>query len=123
MKPANLQDMSVPALVEQFTALCIGQYEAELRGEHSKENQLIRQMFAVREELKTRAGDQRSALLPLYDHPNVQVRLMAAKETLAVAPSAARQLLEAIQASKEQPQAMDAGMCLWNLETGVFKPI
>jgi hypothetical protein len=47
---------------------------------------------------------------------------MAAKLTLAVAPAAARQMLESIQNSDEQPQAMDAGMCLWNLDRGVFKP-
>ena len=122
MKPIDLQDMSVVALVERFTALCIGQYEAELRSENSKENRLIKQMWAVSIELKRRPGDQRSELLRLYSHPHVQVRLMAAKETLAVAPSAARQLLQAIRESNEQPQAMDAGMCLWNLENGVFKP-
>jgi hypothetical protein len=47
---------------------------------------------------------------------------MAAKQTLAVAPAAARQLLEAIQASKMQPEALDAGMCLWTLDEGIFKP-
>ena len=47
---------------------------------------------------------------------------MAAKETLAIAPVAAKQLLAAIRESNEQPQAMDAGMCLWNLDRGVFKP-
>jgi hypothetical protein len=122
MKPAKLQDMSVGALVEKFSALCLGQYEAELRGEHSKENRLIRQMFAVREELKARPGDQRHALMPLYRHPNIQVRLMAAKETLAVAPATARELLQAIKDSKQMPQSMDAGMCLWTLDEGIFKP-
>jgi hypothetical protein len=47
---------------------------------------------------------------------------MAGMLTLAVAPAAARQLLQDIKNSKEYPQAMDAGMCLWDLERGVFKP-
>jgi hypothetical protein len=60
--------------------------------------------------------------MALYRHPNAQVRLMAATATLAVAPEAARQLLQAIADSNDYPQAGDAGMSLWNLERGVFKP-
>jgi hypothetical protein len=52
----------------------------------------------------------------------MQVRIKAAKNTLAIEPDAARNLLKEIQASKHYPQAMEAGMSLWNLETGVFKP-
>lgn len=122
MNPARFRKLSVAELVEYFTALCVGQYEAELRGEGAKGNRLIREMFTVSEELKTRPGDQRSALLPLYEHSNIQVRLMAAKETLAIAPSAARRQLVSIKASKQMPQSMDAGMCLWNLDEGIFKP-
>ncbi len=114
--------MSVGALVQRFIELCLGQYEAELRGELAKENRLIKDMFAVADELKTRPGDQRTAFLPLYDHPNPQVRLMAAKETLAVAPKEARQLLEVIRATEESPQGPDAGMCLWALDQGIFEP-
>ena len=51
----------------------------------------------------------------------MQVRLNAAKSTLAVAPEAARQELRAIADSREYPQA-DAGMCLGNLDEGIFKP-
>ncbi|MET0705817.1 MAG: DUF2019 domain-containing protein, partial [Tardiphaga sp.] len=46
----------------------------------------------------------------------------AAKLTLAVAPVEARAQLQAIADSKWFPQAGDAGMSLWNLERGVFKP-
>ena len=122
MTGGNLKSMSVAGLVERFTALCVGQYEAELRGENRKMNRLIKQMWAVTEELKSRAGDQRCELIPLYGHANAQVRLMAAKETLALVPAAARQVLEAIRESGQQPQALDAGMSLWNLDRGVFKP-
>jgi hypothetical protein len=76
----------------------------------------------ITEELKSRPGDQRSALLRLFDHPNIQARLMAAKLTLAVAPAAARQMLQDIQDSKQYPQAGNSGMSLWALERGIFKP-
>jgi hypothetical protein len=118
----ELQKMSAADLVERFTELGVGQFQAELHGELAKQNKLILQMRPLVEELKSRPGDQRSALLPLFNHRNVQVRLMAAMLTLAVAPAAARQVLQAIKDSGQQPQALDAGMCLWDLDRGAFKP-
>jgi hypothetical protein len=44
----------------------------------------------IKRELKPKPGDHRFALLPLYDHNNMQVRVKAAKATLAIAPEAAR---------------------------------
>jgi hypothetical protein len=79
-------------------------------------------MVKIREELKGRAGDQRLALVALYPHENAQVGLQAARATLAVAPEAARALIEDIAASRKYPQAMDAGMTLSNLDRGVFIP-
>ena len=55
-------------------------------------------------------------------YPNMQVRLNAAKATLAVAPQAARQAVEAIAASTWPPQCYAARMCLAALDEGVFKP-
>ncbi len=122
MKQAKFRDQTVAELVDRFAALGVGQFEAELHGNIAKENRLLLQMRDVTEELKNRPGDQRSALVQLFEHPNVQVRLMAAKLSLAVAPAAAREVLENIQDSKLYPQAMDAGMSLWNLEQGIFRP-
>jgi hypothetical protein len=79
-------------------------------------------MQAISQELKGRSEDQRRALLSLYHHPNMQVRVKAAKATLAVAPRDARKALEEIKASGWQPQALEAGMSLWNLDRGIFKP-
>jgi hypothetical protein len=73
-------------------------------------------------QLKSRPGDQRRVLLDLYDHPNRQVRLNAAKATLAIAPDAAKQALQTLTENKLYSQALDAGMCLWALEQGIFKP-
>ena len=93
-----------------------------LGGETTKFNRLFARMMDVSNELKSRDGDQRVQLLQLFSHPNMQVRLQAAKLTMAVAPVEARAQLEAIAASKWFPQAGDAGMSLWNLDNGVFKP-
>jgi len=77
---------------------------------------------AVVEELQRRLGDQRSALLSLYDHENLQVRLNAVKNSLALAPEEGRRMLQAIRESKRQPYAGEAGMTLRALDRGIFKP-
>jgi hypothetical protein len=122
VSPRNPKTSTVPDLVALFVALGLDQYQARLRNEQKRLNRATLEMFDVCEELKARAGDQRSALLSLYSHPNLQVRLMAAKLTLAVAPAAAKQLLQEIADSKEYPQAGDAGMSLWALKQGIFRP-
>jgi len=78
-------------------------------------------MAQVSNELKSRAGDERRALMALYGFPNMQVRLKAAIHTLGIAPIEARSQLEAIAQSKWFPQAGDAGMTLSNLDQGIFR--
>lgn len=96
MNPHELHQLSTPKLVERFISTEVDQFQAELQGDIAKQNKCVRVATAIAKELKNRPGDQRSMLLELYKHPNVQVRLMAAKLTLAVAPSAGRQLLESM---------------------------
>lgn len=122
MKPVKLQELTINELVGRFVDLGIAQDKAELYGEISKYNRLFKEMTAVDEELRARGREARLALLALYDHPNMQVRVKAAIKTLGVAPEAARKVLEAIRASKWQPQAMDAGMTLRGLDSGQYKP-
>jgi hypothetical protein len=122
MKRISLQVASTDQLVAHFADLAIEQDDALLRDDISRVNRLFDRLEEVEHVLKTRAGDQRRVLLGLYNHPNMNVRVKAAKATLAVAPQSARAALEAIAGSKWQPQAGDAGMCLWALDEGIFKP-
>jgi hypothetical protein len=122
MRRSKLSDLSVEQLVQEFASLAIEQDEALLSNAQSKANRLFWKLEAVESELRARPGDQRTALLPLYDNENMQVRVKAAKATLAVAPHAARAQLEAIRESKWQPAALEAGMSLINLDRGIFKP-
>jgi hypothetical protein len=122
VKRLTLQDLSVDQLLERFTAIALQQDQALLMDEIARFNKLYDEMDAVKIELKRRPGDQRRALLALYDHPNIQVRLKAAVGTLAVEPAPARELLQTIASSREYPQAGDAGMTLVNLDRGIFKP-
>jgi hypothetical protein len=118
----NFRQMATPDLVALFARVTVGQDEALLGGQRAKFNRLFELMMGICNELKGREGDQRVALVSLFDYPNMQVRLQAAKLTLAVAPLEARQQLEAIAATKWYPQAGDAGMCLSFLDDGTFKP-
>ena len=122
MKQHDLQGLTVEELVRRFLAITLDQDRAMRTDDNAKYNRLFRQMRAVGEILQGRAGDQRRALTQLYDHPNAQVRLAAAKATLAVAPDAARRLLRLIADSNDNPQAGDAGMSLVVLDRGIFKP-
>ena len=119
---ADFHKQSIEELVKKFTELALRQYEARQNDELTKYNRLFQQMASVTEELRARSGDGRSALLPLYTHSNPQVRLMAAIKTLALAPLAARQVLEEIAAPKDGPESLDAGMSLWTLDQGIFQP-
>ncbi len=122
MKRKALQYMSTPELVRLFAQIVAAQDEADLGRELARFERLFAQMMDVSNELKSRDGDHRIHLVQLFDYPNMQVRLQAAKLTLAVTPVEARAQLQAIADSKWFPQAGDAGMSLWNLDRGVFKP-
>jgi hypothetical protein len=114
--------MTVDELVQYFASLALEQDDALLDSNISRVNRLFRKLQDVSAELKAREGDQRRALLKLYDHPNAQVRLKATKATLAVEPVAGRRMLETIAESREYPQAGEAGMSIYNLDAGIFKP-
>jgi hypothetical protein len=122
MSKAEPRGMTVDELVQRFATTALEQDEALLMDDLAEVDRLFWQLESIEEELKSREGDQRSALLRLYVHPNAQVRVKAVKATLAVAPATARRVLQAIANSQEQPQAGEAGMSIRALERGIFKP-
>ena len=122
MKKRNIRDLTTEQLVDRFVDIALAQDNAMLHGQTAKFNRLYGEMDQVDNELRNRGIEARLRLLALYEHPNAQVRIKAAKRTLGIAPAEARRVLETIEASGEQPQALEAGMSLWNLDRGVFKP-
>lgn len=122
MSKRKLSELSVDQLVHLFAELSVQQDMSLLSNALREVNRLFWRIDAVAEELKLRPGDQRSALLSLYKHQNMQVRLKAARATLTIALPLARAQLEAIAASGWQPQAGDAGMSILNLDRGIYKP-
>jgi hypothetical protein len=121
-KRIPLEQLTVPDLVQRFLSTTLAQYEAELRSETGKYNRLYHHMNEIEDELKNRADDQRRALLPFLDHPNAQVRLMAAGSLLTVVPDRAKKALETVRDSRIVPQSVSAGFMLDGIEDGSFVP-
>ena len=122
MKREDLSRISTDELVNRFAEYAVQQDDASLENDVAKVNRLFWKLKDIEQELKDREGDQRSALLRLYNHPNAQVRVKAAKATLAIAPVQARAALQALADSKEYPPALEAGMSIDMLNRGIYKP-
>jgi hypothetical protein len=118
MKRTALGEMTVAQLVERFTETALAQYRALLMSETTKFNRLFDQMADIKTELKTRSGDQRRALIPLYSHRNIQVRFSAAVATVGLDREGARQVLELISKGYDYPQVANARFILQSLEEG-----
>jgi len=117
-----LDQLGVDQLVQHFLSLTLAQYEARFPSQTSKYNRLYHQMNEIRDELKRREGDQRRALLPLINHENAQVRLMAASSLLTIVPERAKRALESVRDSRIQPPSANAAGLLEGLERGSFVP-
>lgn len=122
MTKIKLADMSLDDLVAKFAEITRAQDKAILAADYSKYNRLFKDMIRVAGELQRRPGDQRRALAPLYEFPNMQVRLKAAIHTLAVAPAEARAQLQAIAEAHWFPQTTDAAGMLRALDEGRYVP-
>ena len=113
---------SVEDLVTFFTSIAIKQNTAAENLRNSEYNRLYRLMEEIEAQLKSRGGDQRRALLPLYNHPNPTVRFKAAMATFALAPREARDVLQLIKDRKEFPIAMNASQMLSAIDEGRYIP-
>ena len=78
MTQIDLKSLSTDQLLEHFASIGVEQDKADEAEDNAKYERLFKQMSAIQNELKSRPGDQRRALVQLFDHPNMQVRLNAA---------------------------------------------
>ncbi len=122
MKKHHFHEISTANLVDHFVDLCIAQGVAKERSEIALYNRRFDVVQALLNELRSRPGDHRHRLLPFLDHPDAQVRLTAAHETLTLSP-AARAALEALRREPWLTQALDAGMALDSLDRGIYRPV
>lgn len=115
----DISELSNSEIVDRLVEVSIGQGEAIEAFETAKYNRLYDQNAQLLAELQTRPGDGRHDLFPLYDHPNYQVRLNAAKWTYGLDRSRARKALASIRDSRWDPYAGDAGMTLTLIDEGI----
>src|SRR5215203_7109106 len=74
MRNQGLHDLSSAELVQQFAMVAAKQKDAILENDISESSRLVWRLKAIQGELKQRPEDQRSVLMQLYRHPNMQVR-------------------------------------------------
>lgn len=122
MIQSKLKSLTSEELKRLFEQLCIQQYDALENNAIGSYNRRYDTILAIQNELKARPGDQRRILMSLFGHPNMQVRLAAAHANLAVDYIVARRELQAIVDEQWFPQSGDAGMTLWNLDRGFYRP-
>jgi hypothetical protein len=115
--------MTLDQLVDHFAGNGVAQAEALLYDELDEFNRQFEEMWAINTELTTRGPEARLALLRLYGHKNMQVRLQAARFTLAVAPVAARNEIQAVADSRYPPQCFDAKGSIRRLDDGTYNPV
>jgi hypothetical protein len=117
-----LSKMPLDKLVDRFEKSCLEQYDASMNFNNSRYNRAFDSMMAISKELQGRLGDQRRALVKLYEHPNEQVRLKAAIHTLALFPDDAREVLQKLVDDRIFPQSADASGMLRGLNEGTYVP-
>jgi hypothetical protein len=116
LKSPDLTSMSTDALVTYFEDAATREYatrfvrSAERPRDMSLFNRIRDEVIDVMRELKRR--DALEALLPLLDCPIITVRAEAAKATLTIAPERASAVLEAVIASDDQLELLDASFSL-----------
>ena len=112
----KLANMTIEQILALYAEVGIAQNAAERKGQIARFNRLADSNSKIIKELMSRPGDQRLALLQLYNHPDIQVRANAARDTWDVAQVESRRKLEELADSKWYPQAGEAGMNLSILE-------
>lgn len=117
MTRLDVASLSIEGLLERYAQLSIRQGAA---ADTSLVNRLGDQIYEISKELKRRPNDRGRALMQLFDHPNVQVRLNAARSLMSVFPEEARQQIQAIANSGLYPQSIDAGLYLSSLDGELF---
>jgi hypothetical protein len=82
MRQADLKLMTLDQLIDRFAEIGIAQDHALLYDEYKEFRRLFSQINDVDSELRRRGLSASLALLRLFDHSNMQVRLKAAKRSL-----------------------------------------
>lgn len=122
MKRLNLNHLPTDELVRRFADAAIKRGEAVLDSEARDANRMFHYMRAVDSTLRGRGRHAREALLPLLNNKNRFVRYYTAVHAFALAPERARAIIEWNHKFWFDAIAGDAGMTLYFLDNGEYKP-
>ncbi len=122
MRSVQLQEITTDELVQQFAQLAHDMGAAVLDSETRRFNRMFPRMQAIDRELRSRGPGARIALFPLLEDKDRFVRYYSAKYVLGLVPDRARRVIEEIAQFKVDALSGDAGMCLYALDKGIFKP-
>ncbi|GGF22956.1 hypothetical protein GCM10011611_31330 [Aliidongia dinghuensis] len=119
----KLDNLTIDELVVQFASLCEQQYPSMLNDEIKEYNRIFDKQSEIDKELRRRGLQARLALTKLFDHPHIQVRLIAAQCCLGVAREPALAVLRQIVKDEVVgPLHLSAGMSIALLEEGITHP-
>ena len=122
MKSEELETLNTEQLVEEFIRASKERGAAILDSDNRHANQMFDRMQAIDRVLRLRGKEARLALLPLLDDEDRFVRYFAANYMLGLVPDRARRVIEEIAKFKFDALCLEAGMCLYALDKGIFKP-
>ncbi|HLY89371.1 MAG TPA: DUF2019 domain-containing protein [Acetobacteraceae bacterium] len=118
----KLDKLTTDELVAQFVSLSEQQYLLMLNDDFKKFNHLFDKQTEIDKELRKRGIEARLELTKLFNHPNIQVRLSAAKRSLGVARESALDVLRQIIKEDFGPFRLRAGMTVALVEDGTVEP-
>jgi plasmid replication initiation protein len=118
----KLDKLAIDELVAIFVSSSEQQYELILDDEINKYNRLVEKQDEIIKELRKRGVEARLELTKLFDHPNIQVRLNAARRSIGVAREPALNVLRQIVKEDFGPFRLDAGMTVALVEDGTIIP-
>ena len=121
MNLPDLSGLSGEQLVARFVADGEAQYQALIRFDHDGYDKMIEDIMYITSELKWRVPDARPALLPLLTHPNVSVRLAAARVCMRFDAAKALPVVKEIEANNVEVIGMEAWEILSNYERGEYQ--
>lgn len=119
---AKLRAMRVDELVQRFVSIATEMESASNDYAFAKLNRLYFKQSAIKAELKSRVGDQRSVLIPLFEHQNSQVRYRAAAAAWVMAPDAAMSVVATIASDRYHECSSDAASLLEAIAAGRYVP-
>lgn len=120
-RKTQMCSMSLDEIKEYFIELSAKKRETDDYFDTYTYNKIFKILREIRSELKQRPGDQRSILIPLIAHPNLQVRLNASAATLAITPDALT-MLRAIASLGWDPERSEARSLVDAIDEGRYIP-